>query len=141
MRRYIDLQKSRCRMRTRTQGSEKDLTKIPERSLSQGDLTKISKRSQKDLYPRGAYLGGHHCLYVCAYLVCTCLSISPDIGSQYLCKMLQAFGGAWITVSVDHVVVLTKDRPLSVVPIIVDYYTGSVNRPLRSQGPMDRACL
>ena len=36
--------------------------------------------------------------------------------------------------SVDHVAVLTKDRPLSVVPIIVDYYTGSVNRPVKKQG-------
>ena len=36
--------------------------------------------------------------------------------------------------SVDHVAVLTKDRPLSVVPIIVDYYMGSVNRPAKKQG-------
>ena len=36
--------------------------------------------------------------------------------------------------SVNHVAVLTKDRPLSVVPIIVDYYTVPVNRPVKKQG-------
>ena len=55
--------------------------------------------------------------------------------------MLQAYGSAWITVSVDHVAVLTKDRPLSVVPIIVDYYTGSVNRPVEKQGSHGQGLL
>ena len=37
----------------------------------------------------------------------------------------------WITVSVDHIAVLAKDRPLSIVPIIVDYFTVYVNRPVK----------
>ena len=46
--------------------------------------------------------------------------------------MLQAYyGSAWITVSVNYVAVLMKDRPLSVVPIIVDYHTGSVSKPVK----------
>ena len=36
--------------------------------------------------------------------------------------------------SVNHVAVLTKDRQLSVVPIIVDYYMVPVNRPVKKQG-------
>ena len=55
--------------------------------------------------------------------------------------MLQAFGGDWITVSVDHVAVLTKDRPLSVVPIVVDYYTGYVSRPVKKQGSHGQGLL
>ena len=55
--------------------------------------------------------------------------------------MLQAYGSAWITVSVDHVTVLTKDRPLSVVPIIVDYYTRSVDRPIKKQGSHGQGLL
>ena len=55
--------------------------------------------------------------------------------------MLQAYGSAWITVSVDHVAALTKERPLSVVPIIVDYYTGSVNRPVKTQGSHGQGLL
>ena len=42
---------------------------------------------------------------------------------------------------VDHVAVLTKDRPLSVVPIIVNYYTGSVNRPIKKQGSHGQGLL
>ena len=55
--------------------------------------------------------------------------------------MLQAYGNVWITVSVDHVAALTKDRPLSVVPIIVDYYMGSVNRPVKKQGSHGQGLL
>ena len=36
--------------------------------------------------------------------------------------------------SVDHVAVLTKDRPLAVLPIIVDYYMGSAIWPIKKQG-------
>ena len=55
--------------------------------------------------------------------------------------MLQAYVSAWITVSVDHVAVLTKDRPLSVVPIIVDYYMGSVKRHVKKQGSHGQGLL
>ena len=116
LRRYIDLQESRCHLRTQTE--------------------RLHEKDLMDLSYMGPYLGGHHCLYACVYLylICTCLSISPNIGSQYPCKMLQAYVSAWITVSVDHVVVLTKDRPFSVVQLIVDYYIGSVNPPVKKQG-------
>ena len=43
--------------------------------------------------------------------------------------------------SIDHVSVLTKDRPLYIVPIMVDYYTVSVNRPVKKQGSRGQGLL
>ena len=46
-----------------------------------------------------------------------------------------------IPVTVNHVAVLTKGRPLSVIPTLVYYYTVTIDRPVQKQRYPEKGLL